>query len=275
MAHIGQELGLQDVGGVGGVAGLLQLAHGALEVFLALVQLAQQVIEALGQAGEQIVGGVHRDRLEAPARGHLAHGARQALHRLDDAVGQAPRQEERDAHPAEQQHEAEGDELGQHRREFGLAHGDLQPAHGLARHDDGPFDDFEVVGAGGLTGPLVAADLAAGGVDHPRGDDGVAGAERLHALAQVDSLFRGRDRPGQLRGRFGQRFVEPVGLGAGHCPLLQRERQTGSDQHHDRRDQADRGHARMEVGGRRRRPFGGLIGGCGRRPHTCVIAPES
>jgi hypothetical protein len=153
VAHIGQELGLQDVGGVGGVAGLLQLAHGALQVFLALVQLAQQVVEALGQAGEQIVGGVHRDRLEAAARGHLAHGARQALHRLDDAVGQAPRQEERDAHPAEQQHEAEGDELGQHRREFGLAHGDLQPAHGLARHDDGPFDDFEVVGAGGLTGP--------------------------------------------------------------------------------------------------------------------------
>ena len=103
MAHIGQELGLQNVGGIGRVAGVLQFTHGAPEVGLALAELAEQVVETVGQAAEQLILRPDLHRLEAAAAGHLMHRFRQPQHRRDYPVGHATRQEQRHADAAEQQ----------------------------------------------------------------------------------------------------------------------------------------------------------------------------
>jgi hypothetical protein len=51
-----------------------------------LGQLGEQVVEALGEALEQLVAGVDLDRGEAAAGGDLVHGLGQALDRLDHPV---------------------------------------------------------------------------------------------------------------------------------------------------------------------------------------------
>ena len=142
MAHIGQELGLQDIGSIGGVAGIFQLAHRTLQVALAFAEVGQQVVEALGQALEQLIAGLNLDGCEVAAFGHVLHGLRQDLNRLDHPMRQAARQEQCDTDTAEQQHERQGDELRQHRRQSRARDHHTDLTQWLAVRDHRPGDRF-------------------------------------------------------------------------------------------------------------------------------------
>jgi hypothetical protein len=67
VAHIGQEVRLQDVGGVGVVARLDQFGHGAAQVVVVDLQPRDQVVEAVGQALEDVVVGGLLHGLKRPS----------------------------------------------------------------------------------------------------------------------------------------------------------------------------------------------------------------
>ena len=103
VAHVGQELRLQDIGGLGGVARLDQFVHGLVQGLVVGAQLAQQAVEGVGQPPQLILG----DRLdhlgEIAAVGNAVHRGGQATHRLNNPPGQPSGQKQGERGRAEEQ----------------------------------------------------------------------------------------------------------------------------------------------------------------------------
>ncbi len=85
VAHIGQELGLHDVGGVGSVARLSKRGQGAVKRRVVGLQLGQEGVEPLGEPAEFVgAGGLDHDR-EVLGAAHLLHAGRQPAQGLEHA----------------------------------------------------------------------------------------------------------------------------------------------------------------------------------------------
>ncbi len=138
VAHIGQEMRLQHIGGFGGVAGLDQLVHGLAQGAVVGLQLGQQGVEAVGQAAELVVVAVGHPTGEVAAAGDVMHGVRQPVDRPRQPPGQPAAHVEGQARRHEKQGSAHGDEAGhQPPRTLGL---DGQRQRAAADHGGGDGD---------------------------------------------------------------------------------------------------------------------------------------
>ncbi len=91
MAHVGQELRLHDVGGVGDVAGLGERSQGAVKRRVVGLQFRQQGVEPLGEPAELVgAGGLDHDR-EVLGAAHLLHAPGQPTQWLENAARQPVR----------------------------------------------------------------------------------------------------------------------------------------------------------------------------------------
>ncbi len=245
VAHVGQEMRLQDVGGLGGVARVHQLVHGLAQRPVVGLELGQKAVEALGQPPELVVLAVDHPPREVAAAGHLVHGARQPVDRPGQARRQPAAGVERQARGHEEQRSAHGDEAGhQARRAFGLdGEGELAArARGRAHRDQVAAGRAGEVRAAALEAG-EAAPLAVGqaGGQHLRIDP-----QRQHraidiARSALPQAF------GDLLGGDGREA--PMGLqevGAFGAPLLQHEQHAGAQQHGHGGDQGDDGDTALE-----------------------------
>jgi hypothetical protein len=260
VAHIGQELRFQDIGGVGRVARLHQLLQGSPERLLALVELAEEMVEAVGEAAEQGVLRLDLDGFETAVGRHLVHGFREPLDRRDDLVRQTAGQEQGHADPGEEQGAGEGDELRQ---------------HGAQRRT--PGDEHQIAGRSGAQPDRRVHHVGLAFPDRT-GRPGIGRDDMALGVAQLGALYPGglgERRDGGHRGMgivrahgvrrraggdLGKGDVAEVVLLGGHRPLLQHEGHAGGDQHHHGRDQRRARDARMEGRSGRRAGLTGQFG---------------
>ncbi len=242
MAHIGQEVRLQHVGGVGVVARLDQFGHRAAQIVVIDLQPRDQVVEAVGQAVEDVVVRRLLDRLEAAVGGHLAHGLGQALHRFGHAAGQAVGQQNRQAGRAEEQGAGQGQVTGHDVGQAGPARHQGQAAHLARGQHDGADQRVDL----GVPGHADLGDDLAAQIGQPYGHDIGGLGHGLEGAIGADGIVIGHRGGGAGRDHLGQNLVIGLGFLAGDAPLLKHEAQACGQQRDHRCGQRDSRDSRLQ-----------------------------
>ncbi len=235
MAHIGQELGLEHIGGLSRVTRLHQVDHRPMQRLVIGLQLAEQGVETVRQLAEFVMGPIGHPAGIVAAVGHVAHGLGQDIDRLHHAAGQPAAHEQGHGGGGEEQAAADRQIAREQGGEIARRRAQNHVANRAAVGDDRRAGDDQVFRRGGR------------GKRGPKHDDGRARRIVNHGLAQARRHVQiGESGPHIAAIAANERRADLAGHDAGEdlpgvlneqafgAPLFEDEHAAGQDEHSDR-----------------------------------------